>query len=219
MFSGHPIVSQAKTADGKVVPIPCREHVWAAGTLRKTYPLTWKCAPNAGLWAFSRAGAGACNLIQNSTLSAYRFNAEMCLQCGNNGIGRVGIDFFTLPGRPALMCGKSDAHIGQAASVTAFTFAGPGGPVTTDRLEMYVEGVQSREAISFLLAAVDEKKLDPAMAAKCADLLTRRAERNLPFQPKNYNLERGTPYTDDWQQREDGLYALCAEAGKSLAGK
>lgn len=219
MFSGHPNPGQFKTASNTVVPVTCREHVWGAGGLRKTYPLTWKAAPRNYQWAFSRAGSGACNLIQFSDLSAYRHNAEMCLQSGNNGLGRAGIDFYTIPGRPTLMCGNSGAHIGPAASITAMTFAGPTGPVTTARLEVYIEGVQVREAISYLLDSLDKKKITGDLATRCTEYLNKRAESHLRFQPKSYNLERGTPFIADWQQRDDALFALCVEVAKAVGTK
>jgi hypothetical protein len=103
--------------------------------------------------------------------------------------------------------------------VTAFTAPGPDGPITTTRLEMYVEGMQVREALGFLLKALAEKKLDAALAGKCTEYLNARAAANLPVQPKSYNLEVGMPYMANWQEQEDKLFALCAEAARAMGLK
>jgi len=212
MFSGHPNRSSVSAKGKKRIPVTVREHVWSAGRLRKTYPWPRIAAPGRGVFAFSRAGAGMCHLQQNESLAAYRANAEMCLQTGNSGIGRVGADFWLPPGRRTPLSGSVGAHIGPSASVTSFTAAGPAGPVSTTRLEMYVEGMQAREAIGFLLQAMAESKLDAALAARCTDYLAKRAATHLKHQPKKYNYEKGLPYQEDWQTQEDALFALCAEA-------
>ena len=219
MFSGHPRPSTVKAGGGKRVPVTVREHVWGAGRLRPTDPWPMIAAAGNGTFAFSRAGAGMCHLQQNEDLCAYRANAEMCLQTGNNGIGRVGADFWLPPGRRTPLSGNAGAHIGPSASVTSFTAVGPNGPVSTTRLEMYVEGVQVREALGFLLSAVAGKRLDAALAARCTNYLARRAESHLKYQPKSYNLERGLPYQEDWQSQDDALFALCAEAAAALAAR
>ena len=218
MFSGHPRPGEFKTSQGKV-PVPCAEQVWAAGTLRKTYPWPMIARPASGTFAFSRAGAGMCHLRQETELFAWRANPEMCLQCGQSGIGRVGADLWLIPGRKTPLSGDAGCHIGPSASVTAFTAPGPNGPVTTTRLEMYVEGMQAREALGFLLRALAEKKLDAALAGKCTEYLNARATNNLKYQPKSYNLEVGKPYEADWQEQEDKLFALCAEAAKAMGLK
>jgi hypothetical protein len=162
-----------------------------------------------------------CHLQQDETLAAYRANAEMCLQSSQSGIGRVGADFWAIantnrPGFSIALSGDHGAHIGPSASITHFVAPGPKGPLTTTRLEMYVEGMQVREALAFLLAAVADKKIDAGLAARCDEYLLARATHNLPVQPKSYNLEVGMPYEPDWQAREDQLFALCGEvAGKT----
>jgi hypothetical protein len=221
MFSGHPRPGSFKTSTQKILPVTCGEQVWAAGTLRKQYPWPMVAAPARGTFSFSRAGAGMCHLQQDETLAAYRANPEMCLQSSQSGIGRVGADFWAIavtnrPGFSIALSGDHGAHIGPSASITHFTAPGPKGPLTTTRLEMYVEGMQVREALAFLLAAVAEKKIDAELSTRCASYLLARATHNLPFQPKSYNLEVGMPYEPDWQAREEQLFVLCGEvAGKT----
>jgi hypothetical protein len=84
---------------------------------------------------------------------------------------------------------------------------------------MFVEGMQVREALGFLLRALAEKKLDTSLAGKCTEYLNTRATSHLPHQPKKYNLERGMPYDASWQEQDEKLFALCAEAGKALGIK
>ncbi len=219
MFSGHPRPGEFATGKKEKLPVTCGEQVWAAGTLRKTYPGPLAARPAFGTFAFSRAGAGMCHLQQDEELFAWRANAEMCLQCGQNGIGRVGADLWLIPGRKTPLSGDQGMHIGPSASVTAFTAPGPDGPITTTRLELYIEGMQVREALGFLLKALAEKKLDAALAGRCTEYLNARAAANLPFQPKTYNLEVGMPYRADWQEQDDKLFALCAEAAKAMGLK
>ena len=219
MFSGHPRPGEFNTSGKGKVPVPCAEQVWNAGSLRKTYPGPMTAKPANGTFAFSRAGAGMCHLQQDEELFAYRANAEMCLQCGQSGIGRVGADLWLIPGRKTPLSGDAGCHIGPSASVTAFTAPGPEGPITTTRLEMFIEGTQAREALGFLLKALAEKKLDAALAGKCTEYLNARAANNLKYQPKTYNLEVGKPYEADWQEQEDKLFALCAEAAKAMGLK
>jgi len=219
MFSGHPRPGEFALSDKSKVPVPCAEQVWAAGTLRPAYPWPMIARPASGTFAFSRAGAGMCHLRQETDIYAYRANAEMCLQCNQSGIGRVGADFWLPPGRKTVLSGDQGMHIGPSASITAFTAPGPQGPVTTTRLELFVEGMQAREALGFLLKALAEKKLDAALAAKCTEYLSARAAANRPFAPKTYNLEVGMPYRADWQEQEDKLFMLCAEAAKAMGLK
>ncbi|MCX7803930.1 MAG: DUF4091 domain-containing protein [Planctomycetota bacterium] len=219
MFSGHPRPGSFNTGNKEKLPVTCAEHVWAAGTLRKTYPWPVAARPASGTFAFSRAGAGMCHLHQDEELFAYRANPEMCLQCGQNGIGRVGADFWPVGARKIALSGDSGMHLGPSASVTAFVAPGPDGPVPTTRLEMFVEGMQVREALGFLLGALADRKLDPSLAARCGEYLNARAAANLPFQPKSYNLEVGMPYRPDWQEQDERLFALCAEVASAMGLK
>jgi hypothetical protein len=216
MFSGHPCPRRFMTSRKVKVPVTVREHVWGAGRLRKQYPWPVVVKQAGGTFAFSRAGAGMCHLRQDRTLAAHRANPEMCLQCGQNGIGRVGADYWKLPGRETPLSGSSGAHIGPSASVTNFTEAGPKGPVGTTRLEMLAEGMQTREALGFLLSGLKSGRIGGALAGKCKTYLDARAAGHLKHQPKKYNLERGLPYQENWQAEEEKLFALCAEAARAM---
>jgi len=108
-------------------------------------------------------------------------------------------------------------------STLCITAPGPNGPVSTERLEMYIEGLQVNEAITFLLKALDDKKIDGALAAKCQERLTQRAARNLKLVEKagrgwpaiDFNLE----FFDSWQEDDETLFAMCAEVSVKLGGK
>ncbi|MFO7900738.1 MAG: DUF6067 family protein, partial [Planctomycetota bacterium] len=101
IFSGHP---NTKSVGRGTAPVTCIEWVWGAGRIWKpgarrgagSYPRPWK-AGRVDL-AFPRAGSGPCMLRQSYSLAAYRLNPEKTLQCGRQGIGRVGIDLWRFEG-------------------------------------------------------------------------------------------------------------------------
>lgn len=214
IFSGHPSRSTSDTTKKEKIPYAANESVWVIPRLQKAYPGPTAVKPGEGFWAFARAGASNATLSQSSPLVIFRNCPEMCLQSKINGVGRVGADFWPLPDRRSVpLCGTSSAHMGPAASTTAFTAAGPDGPVSTTRLEMFTEGMQVREALGFLIKALADKKLGEDLAAKCIAYLSERATSNLKHATRSYAMEF-THYDPDWQNQEARLFALCAEASR-----
>jgi hypothetical protein len=215
MFSGHP---KTKAVAGGVAPVTCAEWVWGVGTLWNpangaAYPRPWKRGDGISV-AFPRFGAGAAELYTRSALATYRLNPEKTLQCGQDGIGRVGMNFWEFvdeQGRKRqLDFGLGTGQYFFNTAVPCFLGAGPAGPLPTTRSEMFREGLQVREAMTFLLQAADGGKLAPEMLRKCNDLLTRRAAGMIREMADDHH---------DWQENEDNLFALCAEVAAAAGGK
>jgi len=221
--TSHKNPSYYPTSDGKRVPVPFREHVWGVGEPRKPeYGMPWKAGGTGGVWVFSRYGAGACTLRQFDCLFGHRFNPEITLHTGWAGLGQSGADFWNVPGRKRPLCSGPGEGVGLGISILSFTAPGPTSPLATERLEMVAEGMQVVEALAILLKAVDEKKLDAALAAKCQEQLAKRAARNLEIMPKGPG--KGPPgpaanYFPSWQEDDETLFALCAEVSARLGGK
>jgi len=228
--TSHPNPSAYRSTEGRSVPVVFREHVWGAGTPRKPeYGRPWKRGedtkyPWGGqVWVFSRYGAGACTVRQHCPIAQYRANPEFILHTGWSGTGTVGADFWSVPGRKIpLGCGE-ERGFGPPSSILSITAPGPGGPVSTERLEMFIEGMQVEEAIAFLLRALDDKKLDGGLATRCQELLTQRASRNLKIMSEAGKgwpaLDFTVAHFDSWQEDDDRLLSLCAEVSGKLAGK
>ena len=110
---------------------------------------------------------------------------------------------------------------------------GPEGPVSTERYEMGLEGVQECEARIFIEKALtDEKlraKLGDKFAAECQAVLDERTRCVAWGNEQNTNgmLHSYLPYGplgsdwyacgSSWQERSAKLYAAAAEAAGLLA--
>jgi hypothetical protein len=214
LFSGHP---NAKNVAGGVAPVACLEWVWGAGRLwhpagsegflgGPAYPAPWKKKDVVSV-AFPRLGAGACELFMRSPLSDYRLNPEKTMQSGMDGLGRVGINFWEFTddkGRKRqLDFGRGTGQFFFNTAVPWLLGAGPDGPLPTTRSEMFREGLQVREAMTFLQQALENGKLAPELTARINELLRQRA--------MNILREFGDGQRE-WQANEDRLFALCAEA-------
>jgi len=216
LFSGHP---NTKTVGGNVAPVKCMEWVWGAGTIWNpaggegflggpAYPAPWKRRDLISV-AFPRLGAGACELFTRSELSTYRLNPEKTMQCAQDGIGRVGINFWEFTdeqGRKRqLDFGLGTGQFFFNTAVPWFLGAGPDGPLPTTRSEMFREGLQVREAMAFLQQAADGGKLAPELVTKINDLLKQRAANMIRELADGHR---------DWQEPEGQLFTLCAEAAR-----
>jgi len=223
LFSGHP---NRKTVARKTAKVRCIEWVWGAGRIwlppgasisnlnaaqkGGSYPMPWKTNTDRINLVFTRLGCGNCQLYNRSSLREYRLEPEITLQCGHNGIGRVGIDFWKLPDSRGRLRRQLTAggQFSFNASVAWFLAPGPAGPVPTTRSEMFREGLQVREAMIYLQKALDDKKVGAGPAARIAALLTGRAG----------NMLRADGHRE-WRKNDDELFALCAEVAKAAGGK
>jgi len=213
------------------MPVPYSEWVWGCGRLYnpeakgryKMYPRPWKLGSARIEVGNPRYGVGFIMVLRDySPLAAYRFVAESALQANVRGLGRVGGDFWPLlmgekRKRWKPMC-TSAAAVGPVNNTKAMLSPGPAGAVFNERLEMFREGAQITEAIAFLQKACEEKKAGADLAARVAKLLDERARyyvRTRRGQSGNWwSLESSA-----WQERDDALYALAAEAARAAGGK
>ena len=205
------------------VPVPYRESVWGTGSpydpegrRPKQYPRPWKTDGRGREWAFPRVGQGVCSaLYDSSRLVLVRAVQEGTLQGGINGFGRIGADFLPIPdprrdGRFLSLCGPIGAHLGPSASTRAIVAPGPKGIVATERLEMFREGLQVREAMISIQKAIDGGRLPAELARQCTKLLNDRARTYLRTHPDT--PAAWTAFECGLLERDDRLFALCAEA-------
>ena len=214
--TSHKNPSTYKAIDGGTVPVAFREIVWGVGAPRKPeYAMPWK-TDRRNVWVWSRYGAGACILRQNDGLFGHRFNPEIILHTGWAGLGQSGADYWVMPDTKRPLC-FSYGGAGMYESITSFTAPGPKGPLGTERLEAFTEGMQVVEALICLLKAVDGGKLDAALAARCRELLAKRAARNLEIMPEGAKGQaapgRAAAFHPAWQEDDEALFSLCAEVG------
>ncbi len=206
------------------MPVPYSEWVWGCGGLYgpdggrvKEFPRAWTSGTKRIELGNPRVGVGFISVFRDySTLSAYRTVTEAAMQGGLRGLGRVGGDYWPLPigprGRHQPLCDARFA-VGPVNNTMALTSPGPDGAIFNERLEMFREGVQIAEAIIRVQQALDAGRLDGALAARAKALLDERARyylRTRPGQPASWwSFESSA-----WQDRDDRLFALAAEAGK-----
>ena len=181
--------------------------VWGSGVLWKSkgrekgsYPRPWKNSIIS--LAFPRDGTGVNKLKQGSSLATYRLNPENTLQCNLRGIGRLSADCWTVPGVRHRLCG-SPGQYNFWASILEFFAPLKDGPAPTNRSEMFREGLQIRQAITYLLQTLDAGKLDKELADKVNALVNARAENMVRTGGKANVLEN-----------DDALFGLCAEVAK-----
>lgn len=185
------------------VPVRSREWVWGCGGLWSpggagaNYPTPWGPPTCQDSLAFPRDGSGAAQLRSGSTLADHRLNPERALQCGLFGIGRVCLDMWPINGR--LLCG-SPGQYNFCASITSLFDAAPDGPRWTARAQMFREGIQVREAMTWLQRQAKGGTLDAATADRIKTLLDQRARNMLANDGHRY-----------WLDNDDQLFSLCTD--------
>ena len=219
------------TKDVKM-PVMCSEYVWGAGELydpdaaRKPYgaqyPRHWKTGPKNIVLGFPRMGvAFISGLYDGSRLAAYKVVTEATIQGNTCGLGYLGGDFWPVPAsstdkRLVRIC-YGGQGIAMTDAVVACFSPGPDGAVFNERMEIFREGVQVGEAILFLERALEDKKVSGDMEKKIGDLLDERARYYLRAEEQQATFN--TFACSAWQERDDRLFALCAEAAKAAPGK
>lgn len=156
---------------------------------------------------------------------------EFGLLCGLRGAGRQSLDdFHDYNVRSGW---GSDCCWGSLTPGPAWLAPGEKAPISTERYEMGLEGVQECEVRIFLEKALtDEKlraKLGDKLAARCQAILDERTRFLAWGNEQNTNgiLHTYLPYGPlgsdwyacgtDWQGRSAKLYAAAAEAAAALA--
>jgi hypothetical protein len=237
---GHPYMTTYEAADKSTMPVACVEYVWGAGSLfdpdyrgdiiynphKNGYPKAWA---NDKIIVLAnpryRVGFVADAFRTQSSLAEHRFLMEGATQGGCRGIGRVGGDSWPLPKGQGVWRGYEghydwdsmfDSEIGGTGpgeSVIALFSPGPDGAAFNVRTEMFREGVQVAEAIIFLQRAVANKRVGGDVAKRIDDLLLERARYFLrsEYVTRMYGTRMFTMECSNWQERDDKLFALCAE--------
>jgi hypothetical protein len=230
------------------MPVKYTAWVWGAGALynpdcktiwakrpiyypdgRKAYPRPWKSLggqvrlgiPRVGV-AFTQPG-----LYDNASLVRCRTIPEAILQADIHGIGMVGGDFWPVPtsrkGRFQPLC-DNRGGVGPRNNTMAFIAAGPEGPVFSERLEAFREGIQTAEAIVLLQKALDAKAVGGDLVRRIEALLDERARqylRNCTPTPKGASQDSTwmTMEATNWLGSNEKLFALVAEVAAKLHEK
>jgi hypothetical protein len=221
------------TATNGTMPVPYSEWVWGCGRLYNpetdkggkyqysSYPRPWKSGSARIEVGNPRYGVSFVESMRDSSpLVLYRTVDEASVQANVRGTGRVGGDFWPLPsskaGRYLHLCDSYSA-VGPQNNTVSMTSPGPEGAVFNERLEMFREGLQVAEAITFLTKALDAKKATGDLESRIAKALDERARYYL-----RTRYPRGDTFlsleSSDWQARDDLLFSLAAEVAKA-AGK
>ena len=149
------------------------------------------------------------------------------LQADLHGLGMVGGDFWPLPGsrkgRFAPIC-DNRGGVGPRNNTKALLSAGPDGPVFSERLEAFREGIQTAEAIILLRKALDARSVRGDLAARIKNLLDERARqyrRNCTPTPKGPSQDSAwmTLQATDRRGRDEKLFSLAAEAAGTARDK
>jgi hypothetical protein len=216
------------------MPVPYSEWVWGCGRLYDPdgekggkpaaglYPRPWKMGASRIEVGNPRYGVSFMEVIRDtSPLSHYRLIDEATVQADVRGIGRVGGDFWPLPderpGRFVHLCDSYSA-VGPANNVCSMTSPGPDGACFNERMEMFREGAQIAEAITFLTQALDGKKVSGDLEQRIRAALDDRARHYLrtryPFGCAFLSFEGSA-----WQTRDDLLFSLAAEIVRASGAK
>jgi len=196
---------------------------------RKAYPRPWKSSranvklgiPRLGV-EFTKPG-----LYDLSPLMRVRTVVEATVQADLSGLGMVGGDFWPLPsgrrGWFAPIC-DNKGGVGPRNNTRAFISPGPDGPVFSERLEAFREGIQTAEAVILLQKALDAKAVGGALARRIEDLLDERARqylRNCTPTPKGPGQDSAwmTMQATNWRGRDERLFALAAEVASKIEDK
>ena len=179
------------------------------------------------IWAMTGPGAAWFRGEKDYRLPAfiYRTIPERGLYCGTGGIGRLGLDLWSVPfkskrGKPehyvlfnrwphSSVAGHGDP------TLVGLAHAGKDGPQRTVRFQLFREGLQEAEALIYIGEAQEKHKgrLGPELAAECRALLVERINVCRMTQGITERFYAG------WQDRSARLYAAAAKVSKKLGGK
>jgi hypothetical protein len=188
------------------------------------YPRHWQTGPKNIVLGFPRFGVSFINaLYDSSRLAAYKVVTEATVQGNLCGLGYLGGDFWPVPftrdGKEVRRVRVSWGGQGicMTDAVTACFSPGPDGAAFNERMEVFREGVQVGEAILFLERALEDKKVSADVAKRIGELLDERARNLLRAEEhgSTFHVFAGS----GWQERDDRLFALCAEVARVTGGK
>ena len=169
--------------------------------------------------AFNRYGFGPLCLFPEPSVWAFRILMEADLAGGHRGAGRIGADYWKMPGIQHRSGGggtfyaryphSAIGQTGMGSNCAALLAAGPDGPVSSVRFENAREGIQAAEAVIFLEKALLAEKITGELARRCWGVIDARIHAL-----RTYTMGLGRA---GWQQRDRELFAVAAEAARALA--
>jgi len=198
---------------GVMMPIKWSLSVWNEGRLSaRGYAGLLK--PRPGIW---------CTLARTrhydrSPLIIFRNLPEEAISRNQDGVGEFGAESFPIPnpkrrGRYFNLSAGRGTGGGNNASTRSLLAPGPDGPISTERFEMYREGVQLSEGILYLQRAVTEGKISGALAGKVNAYLDTRGREFIQWWSRGTS---GIGFVTDWSipgqfDRDAELLALAGE--------
>jgi len=167
--------------------------------------------------AFNRFGFSPLCLYPDPSVWAFRMLMEADLASGHRGAGRIGADYWRMPGIKYNSGGGGtfyarypDSAVGQtgmASNCAALLAAGPDGPVSSVRFENVREGVQTAEAVIHVQKALLEEKVTGEPAERYWKILDERIQAMRVY---TFGLGRA-----GWQDRDRQLFRAAAEVARS----
>ena len=168
--------------------------------------------------AFNRYGFGPLCLFPSPSVWAFRILMEADLASGHRGAGRIGADYWQMPGLKYNSGGggtfyarfpqSAIGQTGMASNCAALLAPGPDGPVTSVRFENVREGIQSAEAVIFIQKALLGKRISGALAEGCWRVIDERINAM-----RVYTLGLGRA---GWEQRDRRLFQAAADVAEAL---
>jgi hypothetical protein len=152
-----------------------------------------------------------------------RTMAERALLLGDNGSGRICLDYWPVKGssrhggRESLYDRWPTARANQRCPHLSY-LAAPGlkGATSTIRTEALIEGLQEAEARVFLERAIDGKELPDELAARAQKLLDARVTFCRMTHGGGTAADRAV-YGSGWRADSAALYRLAAEASAAIS--
>jgi len=159
--------------------------------------------------------------ISDQPCLVFRTMTERAILLGDQGAGRMGIDFWDMKASgwwstyfsrwPNSSAGQRSPCLGGIA------LPGKKAPVTTPRIEALREGVQETEARIFIQEAIEAKKISGQLAEKAQKLLEARHQYCRLLHANKVELR--VAIDDGDYARSLKLYQLAAEVAAAMGQK
>jgi hypothetical protein len=153
----------------------------------------------------------------------YRIMAEQALFTRKQGVGRIGLDFWSVLGSPRRRRNLYNRYphsscAQRAPALYRLTWPGPEGAETTTRFELFCEGVQEAEAMIVISKGLDRHayRLGPELARRCRRVLR---DRLLYCHTRNYQKWSHVYYHMNhygWRDLARRTYACAGEVARTL---
>jgi len=154
-----------------------------------------------------------------------RTMVERALVLGDNGAGRMGLDYWPVLGQrrgleDTLINRWPESSSAQRRPCVAWlALPGRDGALFTIKTEALREGLQEAEARVFVEEALLTKKITGQLAEKCQQLLDRRTDYcRIVHSSAGYGLSAPLRVThgEGWQKRSEDLYRAAAEIARKI---